>query len=741
MLSPADRAICDRDPDLPGLALVLDATELGRATGLGLLTPAYLCYKPRTSCAGGFFTADGAALAAHAYTPARYDQVRSRAEWREDPDVIFCDAECLAIVPARLDRDLRALRRVFDPERQSRLLRKLVGRSTGEGITGLSLLRYKPGRRLVARVDREDGACAALKVTSQASFTQAMIGATGAAALGGAPLLGVDAPRNILVTKWIHGALLCPATAVEIPERKMIARAGATLARFHQAGFRPPQRMSERRDADALAEIVAALGALDRRLGKTAARTAADLVNELQTLTYERTLIHGDFSADQIVIRKGKAVILDWDHAAQGDPAMDFGSFLARLDAQVIEGTCSRDVATDIGDGLKAGYAEAAHAVPKGIAIRQAQGLLMLATEGFRNRHPQWLERTEALLERTAELLDQSRKRRTDNALPLLDKALEAKSAHMALAGVLGVAPVNITLAPPMLVRHKRGRRAMVAYELESGRLNAGPIHLLGKIRAKGLDRRTPQVHDALRQAGLDGSTGVGVPPVAGTVAAFDMWLQVRIPGTLLAGLLDPDGPLDPFRRTGAALAPLHAAPAAADRGWSMADEADVLDRALTRAAAARPADSDACSAIARAAREQLAALAPVEPCGIHRDFYFDQVMVEADCIWLLDLDLFARGDPAIDLGNFLAHLDEYGLRRHSNANALSRQCSAFLSGYEAILPLPSARRLGLLRTVSLARHIDISRRFADRQQTTDWLIANAFSALARQPQHEGSEP
>ncbi|WP_156118073.1 hypothetical protein [Paracoccus sp. PAMC 22219] len=39
MLSPADRAICDRDPALAGLPLLLDADALAAVLGCGTLVP------------------------------------------------------------------------------------------------------------------------------------------------------------------------------------------------------------------------------------------------------------------------------------------------------------------------------------------------------------------------------------------------------------------------------------------------------------------------------------------------------------------------------------------------------------------------------------------------------------------------------------------------------------------------------------------------------------------------------
>lgn len=60
-------------------------------------------------------------------------------------------------------------------------------------------------------------------------------------------------------------------------------------------------------------------------------------------------------------------------------------------------------------------------------------------------------------------------------------------------------------------------------------------------------------------------------------------------------------------------------------------------------------------------------ALPPVEPTGIHRDFYPDQVLIADELrqpdqpsrLYLLDLGLYCAEDPALDIGNFIAHLTE----------------------------------------------------------------------------------
>jgi Ser/Thr protein kinase RdoA (MazF antagonist) len=154
-----------------------------------------------------------------------------------------------------------------------------------------------------------------------------------------------------------------------------------------------------------------------------------------------------------------------------------------------------------------------------------------------------------------------------------------------------------------------------------------------------------------------------------------------------------------------------------------MEDELAVLADALARAAQARPQLATALRKLSAdlAARARALPAGPVT--GIHRDFYPDQVVVGAAKTWLLDLDLFSAGDPAIDVANFVAHLHELGLRRWGDPAALARQEAAFLAGYSAIAPLRFPARLELLTTISLARHAWISIRSPGRGHVTEAVI------------------
>jgi aminoglycoside phosphotransferase (APT) family kinase protein len=85
-------------------------------------------------------------------------------------------------------------------------------------------------------------------------------------------------------------------------------------------------------------------------------------------------------------------------------------------------------------------------------------------------------------------------------------------------------------------------------------------------------------------------------------------------------------------------------------------------------AAILRPEWADRLERLAAACGALAASLSMCEAGTIHRDFYPDQVLVDGDRLYLLDLDLYCLGDPALDIGNFCAHLVEQALRTQGNA-------------------------------------------------------------------------
>ena len=117
------------------------------------------------------------------------------------------------------------------------------------------------------------------------------------------------------------------------------------------------------------------------------------------------------------------------------------------------------------------------------------------------------------------------------------------------------------------------------------------------------------------------------------------------------------------------------------------------------------------------------AGVAPPPPCGIHRDFYGDQVLVDDDRLWVLDFDLYCWGDPALDIGNFLGHMTEQALREHGDPAALGAAEAAL---EEAFLAGADARTRGALAaytTLTLVRHVYLSAVLPGRGAITERVL------------------
>ena len=84
-----------------------------------------------------------------------------------------------------------------------------------------------------------------------------------------------------------------------------------------------------------------------------------------------------------------------------------------------------------------------------------------------------------------------------------------------------------------------------------------------------------------------------------------------------------------------------------------------------------------------------------------------------------LDLDLFCLGDPALDVGNFVAHLMEDALRHHGSLHALQAHQQAFTDGFRQDAPHVDMTAIEGWTLLSLARHIQLSTQFDDRHTTT----------------------
>src|SRR5256712_7362784 len=200
------------------------------------------------------------------------------------------------------------------------------------------------------------------------------------------------------------------------------------------------------------------------------------------------------------------------------------------------------------------------------------------------------------------------------------------------------------------------------------------------------------------------------------------MWLQRKVPGRPATDLLAAPVGVALARKIAEAAHKLHRAAVPADRRHTMADELRILHECLPTVARLESRWAGRIERLLDASTRLGAATPEPALCGIHRDFYADQVIVDGERLFLLDFDLYCEGDPALDIGNFLGHVTEQSLRTLGDAGALADREQAMEERFVALSgAAPAAVRA--YATLTLVRHVYLSTLFPERRPLTQPLI------------------
>lgn len=136
-----------------------------------------------------------------------------------------------------------------------------------------------------------------------------------------------------------------------------------------------------------------------------------------------------------------------------------------------------------------------------------------------------------------------------------------------------------------------------------------------------------------------------------------------------------------------------------------------------------RPAWQGRIDRLLKAAERLGASLPRLAPCGIHRDFYADQVIVDGTRIYIIDFDLYCEGNPGLDIGNFVGHVTEQSLRTFGDPLALAHLEQAMEDRFVALSGEPTRAAIRTYAALTLLRHIYLSTLFPERRAFTQDLL------------------
>jgi hypothetical protein len=327
-----------------------------------------------------------------------------------------------------------------------------------------------------------------------------------------------------------------------------------------------------------------------------------------------------------------------------------------------------------------------------------------------------------------------------DPDLPMLGEALDRARMDAQLRPMM---PEAGPLESIRLIKHRPGRRCVIAYTFAGighgrghGRGHGGdvsPQTAFGKIRKKGMDLRTQELLEALWAAGFRPGSGatVFVPEPLGVVPELRMTVQRGGLGEPVSDRLLRDDSVALMPGVAAAIHALHDAGPAVDRHHSLTDELAILEDRLAALGERRSELAPRLERLLAASRRLARGLESDRRVGIHRDFYADQILTDGDHFTLIDLDLYTMGDPALDVGNFGAHLTELALRTGGSAEGLEDRERALFDHYRALSPAVPEAALRDWATLTLVRHVSISSLMPGRTHTTEALLDLCEQRLA----------
>jgi aminoglycoside phosphotransferase (APT) family kinase protein len=674
------------------------------------------------------------------------------------------EEELIAINGMGTDRRFDSLGRLLDPSTRPAVLSWLFPDQPPLWRGELETLRYKPECRFVGRLTVNGDPAAVVRMYEAHGYSKANLGSKGLASRGRlrtAPRLGRSKRHGLLAFEWINDSSLSKLIANRAQERDALQLTGEALAEIHLSQLKIPRQFDAALHVNRLQAAVEAVGFLCPQLESTANHRALKLCAEIARDKTAPVFSHGDFYPDQILIPDGMAVVLDLDQISYAPGASDLGNFVAWLHWHAISGDIDAVHVKDMVESFLKGYFEGGGVVDEtSVSTYTAAGLLALSPKAFRSGMAQWPSVIESLLttaedvssraavESTSQkehaLKSRPRKRlptkdvpvddptgaANDAKMPFMSDALDPATAELQLQrnlvefsdrhGSFGLLAVRVR-------RHDPGRRCLVEYELKLHHPHSeqDTIVLLGKARARRFDRRTFRVQQYLWRNGFNdrSADGMSVPEPIGHVKEFQMWLQRKVPGQIAANLLAQPGAPDVARSVARAIAKVYAAPVNCDRAHTIDDELDILQRRLHMVAESFPHWKRRTDEIARSCRHVGEQMTPWPDTGIHRDFYPDQVLIDGGRTYLLDFELFSHGNPALDIGNFQAHVVEYSLRHHMKPELHADVERAFCEEYIEQAGEEMRDNIERFVTLTLARHICISSKVPDREHITGLLL------------------
>jgi hypothetical protein len=283
-----------------------------------------------------------------------------------------------------------------------------------------------------------------------------------------------------------------------------------------------------------------------------------------------------------------------------------------------------------------------------------------------------------------------------DNRLPALALVYQDALRRQVLAAALRVPARRVGGGSAEMLAGPINGRGLARFRFGASR-GSLPASVIAHMYA-GPSRRGAEVFATmkrLRRHGFDGHDGDGrVARPMVHVPRWRMTVREDATGTALGGLPN-EKQAEGAAAVGRLLARLHRAPLRMASAAAAPPDASGLETLVALAVEIMPYQLAAIAGAHAEVRRDMAAMPAHEPRLIHGDVRPRHLLIDGKNAVLLDCDGVGHGDPARDIGTFLAHLR---LLSHRGGEPWPESELAFLAAYGALTPGLESRTIAYLK-------------------------------------------
>ena len=324
----------------------------------------------------------------------------------------------LRMLVAPLDPAFPHLVRLSDPRRVPELM-GADGPGGPQGPWSVTAVRYRPGQRHVLRWDPAGGGQAIFAKLYRGGASAQAFAVAGRVAdwlergdgqVAGARPVAHLPEVDVLLYPFVPGRPLAAGLGRDGSSlAEQLGRAGAILRALHGAPPELADGLPPRGFEAAVGEVHKAAGHIRFLLPTTGARLD-ELLDRARALHARLpgeapVFAHGDYKADHLLASPDRLTVIDFDTCSLADPALDLGKLMADLRWW---GATGRPVDPDRERRhLLDGYGPAAPERLLRARLYEAVVLAKLTVRRVRVADPGWADRTTALVDRCAGLLDE----------------------------------------------------------------------------------------------------------------------------------------------------------------------------------------------------------------------------------------------------------------------------------------------------------------------------------------------